>query len=225
MFLGPPLALIFLADIPFPRRHSLILRTSSLIFLNPPCHDTAKVSEKSSKGDTAGFSSDSSGSGSQQSKDSPAAKPSREPRQRATPKAKRTGRGKGQTVREADDPLAFHWGRFLISPIRAAKDAPITAWGATCGLHWGLQDGNKSKTACKIWMQKTCRGVTSSDEACILQMKRWLLVGLHLTPDISDNRWQHVHVFKPRPLGPALGEDAAEPPDVPAEYDEQSSDG
>ena len=109
----------------------------------------------------------------------------------------------------------FYWGDFLISPMRRFVGAPQDGWGVTCGLHWYNRDGTRCATECKTSTGYTARGVTLSDEECILQCKRWILTGFELADDVGDNRWQHIMCRKLREVGPQVGEDADAGPSTP----------
>jgi hypothetical protein len=87
---------------------------------------------------------------------------------------------------------SFYWGDFLISPVRRYRGGPQSGWGATCGLHWFQRDGSPCGTECKTSTSYIAKGITLSDEECILQRKRWILTGFDLTNDIGDDRYQHI---------------------------------
>ena len=122
------------------------------------------------------------------------------------------GRGRGKKV-------DIQWGHWVINKLEPA--GVHTGWGAVCKLHNNAEDVY-TKTVC----QKKCgfRGRKKTDEVyddarCILQLKRWLLLGYDVPSDDIDSRVSHRDVNKLagdiRGIGPVPGEDQDEPPDVP----------
>ena len=108
---------------------------------------------------------------------------------------------------------SYLWGPWLLSPLKQKSGGPQTGRGGTCWLHWGMKDGQRSKTECKINLPYTAYGQTLTDEDCQLVVKRWLLTGLQYDPEIQpDDRHLHIWGCRPRSLTEHVeGEDRADP--------------
>ena len=82
------------------------------------------------------------------------------------------------------------WGPFTYASVWC--NGIQIGWGATCGMHHNPDDGEDD--TCKKMI--TYGKQELSDQACILQLKRWLHRGYHLTPAELGESPRHFHVKK-----------------------------
>lgn len=88
----------------------------------------------------------------------------------------------------------IRWSRHNFKLARLASGG----WGATCGRHTNAG----SAAVCKITLQLRGRGhqeLVLTDDACLVQVQRWCLAGLNVSPDAADGKSQHM-AMKPRYL-------------------------
>ncbi len=107
---------------------------------------------------------------------------------------------------------AIQWGPFQLAPLCPGPTGKQTGWGATCGKH-------KSpfvKSACrKNLTYGGARVLRLDDDACIRQLKRWLLRGLAIDFTKADGKEEHGNIDA-RMIGPVSDpEDLETPPVLP----------